>query len=630
MLRVFDGRTCTEQMRIGGPDDPEFELNHPGYATQWAIGDLDGDVGIKEDGHPEIVGFGRVGPGVSNNEPLTVIAYGIDTSDLMNPKLFRKWRGRICDPLDSANDQLVTFGSALANSGPGLWDLDDDGVPEIVADTMVFDAKGCLLNPPASWVPYLQHGVHSAVADADHDGKPDLVRYDGIYAWNIAAKQWEKKAFFTQIPAHKPGHVAIADLGSFSTLAALPGAKLPEVAVVSAESNTFNPNSTGALRIQTVTGEVFFGPIDLFHVYDGVSSTTNYGGHGGPPTIGDFDGDGYPEVAAAANQFYVVYDPDCTADGQPLAERPGGTCDRTHVTLPSGVSALPPGILWAKLSKDYSSSGTGSSIFDFNGDGVAEAVYRDECFLRVYDGPTGDVLFSYAARSGTGQELPVIADVNGNFATQIVVPRAGDTGCPLVDPIFPDSTGTGKSTGFVILRDAEDRWASSRPIWNQHAYSVTNVLDDGRIPKSSDVARNWETPGLNNFRQNAQGSLGALKLADLTVELDDLSTICGWESGSLIVSAQVCNRGTNPVTDGVEIRFEQRDKGAPPGAPTTLICEAETPKLLDVGECTVVQCTGDVDGARDVLVEADPGEKIADCHPGNNQGASAVVLCEHD
>ncbi|MBI2394299.1 MAG: hypothetical protein HYV09_32305 [Deltaproteobacteria bacterium] len=628
MLRVFDGRTCTEQMRIGGPDDPERDLNRPGYGTQWAIGDLDGDVATG--GHPEIVGLGRVGTATSSTEPLTVIAFSIDAkTDPAKPKLVRKFRGRRCDPTDPSKDVLVTFGTNSANVAPGLWDLDDDGVPEIVVDSMVFDAKGCLLNPPAAWIDYLQLGVISTIADADHDGKPELIRYDGFYGWDPIAKKWSPESWFVKTAGHKTGHVAIADLGKWSTLPGHEGEPLPEVAVVSAATDAFEPRSSGTIRVQALDGTIVFGPIPPFHKYDGVNDTTNYGGHGGPPTIGDFDGDGQPEIAAAANQFYVVYDPDCTADGAPLAARPGGKCDRTKVTLPAGVTALPAGILWAKASRDFSSSATGSSIFDFNGDGVAEAVYRDECYLRVYDGPTGDVIFSAPATSGTGYELPVVADVNGNFATQIVVPRAGNvTGCPATDPLFPASGALVPKTGFVILRDSLDRWASSRPIWNQHAYSVTHVRDDGRIPKTSAVARNWETKGLNNFRQNVQGSLGALKLADLTVQLADLSALCAAKSGEMTLSARVCNRGTNPVTDGVTVEFTMRDKAdaGEAGAPTS-ICTALTPKLLAPGDCTTVSCTGTIDASRDVHVAVDPTGKVADCHPGNNLGASALVLC---
>jgi hypothetical protein len=52
------------------------------------------------------------------------------------------------------------------------------------------------------------------------------------------------------------------------------------------------------------------------------------------------------------------------------------------------------GIAWSRSTQDLSSNVTGSSIFDFEADGRSEVVYGDECFVRVYDGQSGDVLFS--------------------------------------------------------------------------------------------------------------------------------------------------------------------------------------------------------------------------------------------
>lgn len=609
VLRVFDGRTCEEQMRIGGPDDPEADDNRPGYGTQWAIGDLDNDVG--NGGHPEIVGVHRM-PGAFGNYPaMAVIAFGIDSS-VQPPKLVRRWHGRDC-----SSNQIVSFGEASFNYGPGLWDLDDDGKPEVVLDSMVFDSEGCLLNAPAQNTAYLRLGVLSTIADVDLDDKPDLVRYDGIYGWNTTAKKWELKPWFVQSAAQLPGHVAVADLGSYSMI---PGKTvpdgLPEVIVVSAETSTFQPQSSGTIRVQDLTGKVVFGPVPLH------KKTSPYGGHGGPPTASDFDGDGQVEFAAAANEFYVVYDPDCQTGGA-AAKRPGGKCVRTDDTLP-------PGVLWAQPSQDFSSSSTGSSIFDFNGDGKAEAVHADECYVRVYEGDTGKVIFSAPASSGTGYELPVICDVDGDFSTEIVVSRASNSpDCPANDPLFPTSATFEKKAGFAIYRDPEDLWAASRPIWNQHAYSITNVTDEARIPKSSQVLRNWEQPGLNNFRQNTQGSLGKLALADLTVELDDIAALCAGQAGSVDLDARVCNRGTNPVQDGVSVEFYAVPKGdgGAPDAAGSAICSAITPKLLAPGECVVVTCTGDVPGDHDVYVVVDPQHSVADCHPGNNDGASALMLC---
>jgi hypothetical protein len=288
------------------------------------------------------------------------------------------------------------------------------------------------------------------------------------------------------------------------------------------------------------------------------------------------------------------------------------------------MQGLPDGILWAQLSQDFSSSGTGSSIFDFDGDGKAEAVYRDECYLRVYEGHSGRVIYSAPASSGTGFELPVIVDVDGDFATEIVVPRsAGGPDCPEFDPLFPASTGFVKQGGFAILRDPEDLWAASRPIWNQHAYSITHITDDGQVPKSSQMLPNWTQPGLNNFRQNTQGDLGVLNIADLTVVLSNVAGLCAGQSGTITLEARVCNRGTNPVQDGVTVQFLEGDTAQQ----ATLVCETQTSKLLKPGECEEISCAGDLSGQADVYVIVDPEGTIADCHPGNNEGAGALALC---
>src|SRR5688572_6255972 len=54
--------------------------------------------------------------------------------------------------------------------------------------------------------------------------------------------------------------------------------------------------------------------------------------------------------------------------------------------------------------------------------GTSEVVYADECFVRVYNGQTGDVLFSQYHSSCTWYENPIIADTDGNFRADLVVP----------------------------------------------------------------------------------------------------------------------------------------------------------------------------------------------------------------
>ena len=78
--------------------------------------------------------------------------------------------------------------------------------------------------------------------------------------------------------------------------------------------------------------------------------------------------------------------------------------------------------LWTRGVSDYSSSVTGSSVFDFEGDGSAEVVYADEHTLWVFNGATGDILMEQTGHaSGTLYEYPLIADVDGDGATEIIV-----------------------------------------------------------------------------------------------------------------------------------------------------------------------------------------------------------------
>ena len=453
------------------------------------------------------------------------------------------------------------------------------------------------------------------IADVDLDGAPDLVSHRRTASWDPVTGEWVDKPWFVaNAVTQLGGYISLANLGTYSTLDGADPEQLPELVVLSVVGGN------GRLRIQTLDGATKWGPVPLY------AKPGETIGQGGAVTISDFDGDGQAEFATAAATYYAVYDPDCVAAlmGDSPAERPGGKCERAPEQQ---AKNLPDGVLWVQPSQDLSSNITGSSIFDFNGDGQAEAVYRDECFIRVYDGRTGNVLYSAPASSGTGAEYPAIADVDGDFATEIVVPRTNFNACPAVDPIFPNSGTFSSRTGFVIYRDPLDRWANSRPVWNQHPYYITHVTDDARIPRASETQNNWQVPGLNNFRQNTQGSFGKLNIADLTVELVDLGKLCELKPGQTELQAEVCNRGTNPVQDGVAVQFLETTDPQQMVEDATLVCQAVTTKLLLPGECEVISCSGDLKGMGNVYVDVDPEDKIADCHPGNNLGAGAFELC---
>jgi hypothetical protein len=178
--------------------------------------------------------------------------------------------------------------------------------------------------------------------------------------------------------------------------------------------------------------------------------------------------------------------------------------------------------------------------------------------------------------------------------------------------------------GVRVYRDAMDNWVSSRMIWNQHAYHVTNVDNDGRIPRTSAAGINWTTPGLNNFRQNVQGDATPGAAPDLTSRGTPVT--CD-SSGTAMLTAAVCNRGTEPVGAGLRVAFYDGDPAA--GGPE--ICSTTTTRVLAPGECETVGCgwmmAPTEEPGRDVTVVADADRATGECLEGNNQSVIPGVRC---
>ena len=182
------------------------------------------------------------------------------------------------------------------------------------------------------------------------------------------------------------------------------------------------------------------------------------GGEGGAPTISDFDGDGVPEIGIASAAAYTVYE----ADGS---------------------------VRWSSAISDYSSNSTSSTTFDFDQDGSVEVIYRDERFLRIYRGSDGLLLYKRQMASSTWIEEPVVADLDNDGHAELVV--CADNGL---------GGGSIIDTGITIFEDVADHWGRTRRIWNQNAYHITNVSEDGAVPAVEPA--NWLTAGLDNFRLN--------------------------------------------------------------------------------------------------------------------------------
>jgi uncharacterized protein (DUF2141 family) len=172
--------------------------------------------------------------------------------------------------------------------------------------------------------------------------------------------------------------------------------------------------------------------------------------------IADLDGDGQLNAAFVSGRFLYALD----ENWEQLWVDEFGNPDPTVVN-------------------EETSGITGCTLFDFNGDGQSEVVYRDEDYLYIINGNDGSFNTQIACRSRTNIEYPIVADVDADGSTEICVVCADDN-------YRPERSGANLALydpGEVrIYKSAGEPWVPARRVWNQHAYFNVNVNDDLTIP----------------------------------------------------------------------------------------------------------------------------------------------------
>jgi len=187
------------------------------------------------------------------------------------------------------------------------------------------------------------------------------------------------------------------------------------------------------------------------------------------------------------------------------------------------------------------------------------------------------VLFEQPNHSHTRLEYTLVADVDNDGNAEIVFIENGwcssGTGrCPV--EVCADPT-----EGIQVWGDANDRWVPTRRIWNQHAYHITNILEDGRLPPGGE-APNWLT--YNNYRQNLP-DYNVFAAPDLTL------SILRFDQGGcptyVRIVAEVCNEGDLRVGPGLPVAFYDDA-----GAPIPCVTPPTTTHTLNPGACETVTC----------------------------------------
>jgi hypothetical protein len=368
-----------------------------------------------------------------------------------------------------------------ADATPAIGDIDGDGLVDIVSITRESDWHigyliafehdgrvkwmGDMVSAPSSIVGIDLSNI--ALADMNNDGEVEILVGQSLY--------------------DHLGHL----------LWTAPGPSLKWAAPTAADLD-------GNGDLEMVLGHAAYR-------YDGSEYYLNAQVSPGFPQVADMDGDGLPEILITGTEGLSML----AHDGTPIfinkAPSFQGVPGPSYLLWPSAVAdldgdGLPElisptssavtavtvdgSVRWSAPSDDRSGL-SGLTAFDFFGDGTSEVLYGDEHKFYVF-GSDGKVLFSEPHPSNTALEYPVVADVDNDGSAEFIV--VTDVGLDVP-----------RAPAVQVFRDKQDRWKGARRIWNEYTYHVTNVNEDGTIPRNE--APSWKQ--LNTFRTNA--SVGGTK-----------------------------------------------------------------------------------------------------------------------
>ena len=347
----------------------------------------------------------------------------------------------LSEPTPEPPDFLESVLNAWKSGAVAIDDVDGDGTAEIAYGNTLYDAQGQILwstGYPDSGL-FLQAPI---LADLDDDGRRELINGYSAYTFD---EDWQATPLWNlddDLPPQDHVSQAIAQVANFDDEPA------PEVFVTS-QAGYFLLEHDGTVR---------WGP----HVPTETElCPMSSNGRKRPAVVEDFNGDGQVDVGFSA-------------------------CSRFHLFEVTNTGLV------EMFGADVvdSSGSSGSTAFDFLGDGTPEPIYSDEAMAYAWSfgGEDWEPRLELPRSSGTWMEFPVVADVDDDGSAEILVVSGG-----------------GEAPALQVFGDADDRWIQARRIWNQHTYTVTNIREDGRLPETR--LNHWEH--LNTFRVNSQIENGA-------------------------------------------------------------------------------------------------------------------------
>jgi subtilase family serine protease len=471
--------------------------------------------------------------------------------------------------------------------GIAVGDIDNDGDPEIVVplqnnrEIVAYNHDGSLLWTSET-VPYPYiGGVAPLIADIDNDGNPEI--YQGRVLFNNRGEILWRHVFYS--------HANLVPIA-----VDLKGNDIMEIV-----SSSYAYNSDGT----TYWFNSFIGSMSGFNA------------------IGNFDEDPYPEVIYSGtgrvdllehdkpiiwtfndlNYRYELQSAPAIGDVDEDSEPEIAVAGHNKFTLFNGNGIL----RWEAPVYDSTGGIITPVFFDLNGDGKAEIAVNDGKNFFIFNGETGEVLFSIHNPASTGYEIPAVADVDNDGQVEFIVFGGIHQ---YNDPYYG---------GIRVFGEKNGNWISSRRIWNQHSYHVTNIDEDGYIPLREEDS--WKI--YNCYRCNVPID-NALDTPDLTVSRILLSENNFPEY--VTITARIGNAGTLLAREGTSVSFYDGD----PADGGILIGTVSTSRRLNPGEFEDISLSWHypVEGTHDVYVVVDPEEKVKECDEQNNIASTQITVGE--
>ncbi|HFD81012.1 MAG TPA: hypothetical protein ENK05_11580, partial [Gammaproteobacteria bacterium] len=472
-----------------------------------------------------------------------------------------------------------------------LGDIDGDGVVEIVmagkdrTELIALENDGTVKWRVPSAPRYTNNWVADAlsIADLDHDGSAEILQGRRVYN-SDGSLRWVGSGD-RGAPWGDWGYLSIAaDVDLQGDMEVIAGRTLYDSsgaivwyrsdinadglnAVGNFDSDDFAEIvlvANGRVYVLNHDGSTLWGPVAL-----------PGGGKGGPPTVADFDGDGEAEIGVAGGSFYTVFE----TDGR---------------------------IKWSTPTQDFTSQVTGSSVFDFESDGRAEVLYADEINFYIFDGESGSVRYRIPNSSITKLEFPTVVDLDNDNAAEVIVTA--------------NRTGGGFISGVRVFEAADNDWAPTRPIWNQHSYHITNIKDDGSIPRNEPPS--WLAH--NTYRLNTFVDRDPLLSADLSVSA--LRVTAGGSGQPSAIRVRVGNGGALATPAPSLVSFYAGDPA------DGILLGSEPVPVLAPGAFVdlVLDNPPALSASTELVAVVDADNALAECREGNNRLSIPVRLQTRD